>query len=279
MSAGTTGRGTMGALVPGVAADPGTVAPGTVDATVPGAASATLMMLLADARLPAGAHVSSNSVEAGLRNGLTPAEVAAYMRARMRTVVRVEAGAAVVTRHALVAEDTADPVRSGYGAADSTGAGYSPAEPATVLTTVTAEWAARTPSPALREIAEVLGAGLRRVAVALWPGLGRVLPRRGTPRPAVLGAIAAAAGIPAVDLVRIVAYDDAQTVAAAVLKLEPMDPITATGWVLEACTAFEDSVADLATLTAPAAIPAAGAPLIEVWAQAQSALPRRLFRA
>ncbi|RAC09688.1 urease accessory protein UreF, partial [Burkholderia multivorans] len=31
---------------------------------MPGAASATLMMLLADARLPAGAHVSSNSVEA-----------------------------------------------------------------------------------------------------------------------------------------------------------------------------------------------------------------------
>lgn len=79
MSAGTTGRGTMGALVPGAAS--GTVSPGTVDATVPGAASATLMLLLADARLPAGAHVSSNSVEAGLRNGLTPAEVAAYMRA------------------------------------------------------------------------------------------------------------------------------------------------------------------------------------------------------
>lgn len=260
MSAEATGRGTMGRGAMGASGR------GPTGVTVPGAASATLMMLLADARLPAGAHVSSNSVEAGLRNGLTPAEVAAYMRARMRTVVRVEAGAAVVTRHALVGKDAA-------------GTEEACADPAAVLTTVTAEWAARTPSPALREIAEVLGAGLRRVAVALWPGLAGVLPRRGTPRPIVLGAIAAAAGIPAVDLVRIVAYDDAQTVAAAVLKLEPMDPITATGWVLEACTAFEDSVADLATLTAPAAIPAAGAPLIEVWAQAQSALPRRLFRA
>ena len=66
----------------------------TLDALGPGAASA-IIMLLADARLPAGAHVTSNGVEAGLRRGLAPREVAAYMRARMRTVVRVEAGTAV----------------------------------------------------------------------------------------------------------------------------------------------------------------------------------------
>ncbi|EKU45070.1 Urease accessory protein UreF-like protein [Brevibacterium casei S18] len=231
---------------------------------MPGAASATLMMLLADARLPAGAHVSSNSVEAGLRQDLTPAEVPAYMRARMRTVVRVEAGAAVVTHHA---------VRSAGAGTDEH------PDLAQALESITEEWAARTPSPALREIAEVLGAGLRRVAVVLWPQLAGVLPRRGCPRPLVLGAIAAVAEVSAADLVRIVAYDDAQTVAAATLKLEPMDPIRATGWVLGACTAIECFVADLATLTVPAAIPAAGAPLIEDWAEVQSALPRRLFRA
>lgn len=233
-------------------------------AGVPGAASATLMMLLADARLPAGAHVSSNSVEAGLRQDLTPAEVPAYMRARMRTVVRVEAGAAVVTHHA---------VRSAGAGTDEH------PDLAQALESITEEWAARTPSPALREIAEVLGAGLRCVAVVLWPQLAGVLPRRGCPRPLVLGAIAAVAEVSAADLVRIVAYDDAQTVAAATLKLEPMDPIRATGWVLGACTAIECFVADLATLTVPAAIPAAGAPLIEDWAEVQSALPRRLFRA
>ncbi|RAF68203.1 urease accessory protein UreF, partial [Burkholderia multivorans] len=97
--------------------------------------------------------------------------------------------------------------------------------------------------PALREIAEVLGAGLGRVAVVLWPQLAGVLPRRGCPRPLVLGAIAAVAEVSAADLVRIVAYDDAQTVAAATLKLEPMDPIRATGWVLGACTAIECFVA------------------------------------
>ncbi|MFC9443372.1 urease accessory UreF family protein [Brevibacterium sp. NPDC056947] len=228
----------------------------TLGALGPGAASA-IIMLLADARLPAGAHVTSNGVEAGLRHGLAPREVAAYMRARMR--------------HALIGTRVA-------GAEIDRGGGRD-RESGAVLADISDEWAARTPSPALREIAEVLGAGLRRVAVTLWPELDPVLPRRGLPRPVVLGAIAAAAGIPATDLVRLVAYDDAQTVAAAMLKLEPMDPLAATGWVLEACTAFEPSVADLATLTDPAAIPAAGAPLIEDWAEAQSALPRRLFRA
>ncbi|GAA1641557.1 MULTISPECIES: urease accessory UreF family protein [Brevibacterium] len=242
----------------------------TLDALGPGAASA-IIMLLADARLPAGAHVTSNGVEAGLRHGLAPREVAAYMRARMRTVVRVEAGTAVVTRHALIGARV-------VGAEIDRGGGRD-RESGAILADISDEWAARTPSPALREIAEVLGAGLRRVAVTLWPEVDPVLPRRGLPRPVVLGAIAAAAGIPAADLVRLVAYDDAQTVAAAMLKLEPMDPLAATGWVLEACTAFEPCVADLATLTDPAAIPAAGAPLIEDWAEAQSALPRRLFRA
>ena len=79
----------------------------TLDALGPGAASA-IIMLLADARLPAGAHVTSNGVEAGLRRGLAPREVAAYMRARMRTVVRVEAGTAVVTRHALIGARVVD---------------------------------------------------------------------------------------------------------------------------------------------------------------------------
>ncbi|MCM1011256.1 MULTISPECIES: urease accessory UreF family protein [unclassified Brevibacterium] len=243
----------------------------TLNALGPGAASA-IIMLLADARLPAGAHVTSNGVEAGLRHGLVTGEVAAYMRARMRTVVRVEAGTAVVTRHALTDTRVVDGDEVDRGS-------RSDRESSAILADIGDEWAARTPSPALREIAEALGAGLRRVAVTLWPKLNPVMPRRGLPRPVVLGSIAAAAGIPAADLVRLVAYDDAQTVAAAMLKLEPMDPLAATGWVLEACTAFEPCVADLATLTDPAAIPAAGAPLIEDWAEAQSALPRRLFRA
>lgn len=215
-------------------------------------ASTTLAMLLADSRLPAGAHVSSGALEAALRDGLDPAATGDYLSGRMATIVPVEAGTAVVARH--LARHGGD------------------------LDRLHREWAARTPSRAQREVTLALGDGLRRLAAGLWP---TAVPAAGArrPRPIVLGLIAAAAGLDAEDLVRLVAYDDAQTVAAALLKLEPGDPREATALVIAACAHLEPRVAELAALTDPARIPCAGAPLIDGWAEAQSQLPRRLFRA
>ena len=223
--------------------------------------STTVAMLLADSRLPAGAHVSSNALEAALRGGLAPSAVGDYLATRMRTVAPVEAGTAVLARRAVL--------RSGG----------TPALP--TLERLRAEWAARTPSRAQREVAGTLGDGLRRLADVLWPGAIPPPPRRELPwpRPLVLGLIAAAAGLGAEDLVRLVAYDDAQTVAAALLKLEPGDPRSAAALVLAACALLEPRVAELAALEDPAHIPCSGAPLTEGWAEAQSTLPRRLFRA
>ncbi|MDV3294205.1 MULTISPECIES: urease accessory protein UreF [Brachybacterium] len=218
-------------------------------------ASTTIAMLLADSRLPAGAHVSSGALEAALRHGLDPAATGDYLSGRMATIVPVEAGTAVVARH--LARHGGD------------------------LDRLHREWAARTPSRAQREVTLALGDGLRRLADQLWPSSIPAPPpgaaRR--PRPIVLGLIAAAAGLDAEDLVRLVAYDDAQTVAAALLKLEPGDPREATALVIAACARLEPRVAELAALTDPARIPCAGAPLIDGWAEAQSQLPRRLFRA
>ncbi|GAA1485406.1 urease accessory protein UreF [Brachybacterium fresconis] len=230
-------------------------------ATAPAVASATIAMLLADSRLPAGAHVSSNSLEAALRDGLAPSDVGDYLATRMRTVVPVEAGTAVLARR----------IRFGTVGVDELAA----------LERLRAEWAARTPSRAQREVAEALGDGLRRLADVLWPGAVPPPSRRETPwpRPLVLGLVAVAAGLDGEDLVRLVAYDDAQTVAAALLKLEPGDPRTAASLVLAACALLEPRVAELAALEDPARIPCSGAPLTEGWAEAQSTLPRRLFRA
>lgn len=225
------------------------------------AAATTVAMLLADARLPAGAHVASNALEAALRDGLAPSTVGDYLDTRMRTVVPVEAGTAVLARRScLEAGGIPDP---------------------SALDRLRAEWAARTPSRAQREVAEALGDGLRRLADVLWPGAVPALPRRDAPwpRPLVLGLVAAAAGLGGEDLVRLVAYDDAQTVAAALLKLEPGDPRAAASLVLAACALLEPRVAELAALEDPVHIPCTGAPLTEGWAEAQSTLPRRLFRA
>jgi urease accessory protein len=99
------------------------------------------------------------------------------------------------------------------------------------------------------------------------------------PRPVVLGAVGAAAGLPAEDIVRLTVYDDAQTAASALLKLEPMDPLTPMRWVLEACAAAEPHVLRVAACTTPEDVPASGAPQTEGWAEAHALLTRRLFRA
>ena len=122
-----------------------------------------------------------------------------------RTVTRTEAATAVVTLAHL---------RRGEG-----------------LDAVYDAWAARTASAAMRDTSRELGRGLLRLADALWdlpPTLS------GLPRPMVLGAIAHATGLAAADVAEVVGYDDLQTVASAALKLRPLDPAVATGWVVAA---------------------------------------------
>ena len=80
-------------------------------------------------------------------------------------------------------------------------------------------------------------------------------------------------------LARLVAYDDAQTVAAASLKLEPVDPAETTTWVLAAGPDIDDVVAEVSHLTDPDHIPAHGAPLMEQWAEHHARTTERLFSA
>jgi len=221
------------------------------------AASATIAMLLADARLPSGGHAHSAGMEPALAGGLPVADVPAFLVGRARTTTLVEAGTAVVARHlTLHGHDTGVVERA---------------------------WAARTPSPAMRDASRVLGRGYLRLAARVWPeadALRRARERRDPPpRAVVLGMVAAAAGLSAEDLVRATVYDEAHSAASAVLKLEPRDPADTIIWVLDTCATVEHLVPLLAELTSPDAIPAAGAPQAEGWAEAHSLLNQRLFRA
>src|SRR6478752_10018036 len=68
-------------------------------AGMPTAGSAeVMMMLLADARLPTGAHTQSAGLEPALRAGVPASSVPAYITARLRSVTTVEAAAAVLAR-------------------------------------------------------------------------------------------------------------------------------------------------------------------------------------
>jgi urease accessory protein len=233
--------------------------------------SATIGMMLADARLPVGGHVHSAGLEPALVGGLLPAQVPEYMLGRACTLTLVEAGVAVVARHLAVQAIGPDAFGSVQQLANSLGV-------------VDRAWAARTPSRAVRDVSRSLARGYQRLAGRLWaehPAVVAASLPASSPlsRPVVLGVIAAAAGLDAESLVRLVIYDDAQTIAAAMLKLEPLDPAIPPGWVLAACAAAEPFVTDLATLTSADAIPAWGAPESEGWAEAHSRTTQRLFRA
>ena len=95
-------------------------------------------------------------------------------------------------------------------------------------------WAARTPSSALREASRTLGRAYRRVALRLWPdapALAELTATTVLSRPRVLGLVAAATGLSADAVARLVAYEDAQSVLAASLKRRIVDYLT--GLVLE----------------------------------------------
>lgn len=213
-----------------------------------------LALLLADARLPAAGHTQSAGLEPGLARGLDPADLPAYCRTRLATVTRTEAATAVVARHRARIETDLDPVE--------------------------VAWAARTPSEAMRATSRTLGRGLVRLARRAWPeAVGRWSPHDRPPRPVVLGAVAAEAGLPALDLARVVAYDDVQTVLAAALKLLPLDPAEAAMWCVDLLPDLDRLAEDLAGLTETDDIPATGSPQIEAWAQAHARTTRRLFSA
>ncbi|WP_402461763.1 urease accessory protein UreF [Isoptericola aurantiacus] len=249
---------------------PGTPVGAPVSPTAPDPTSVAL--LLADARLPGGGHAHSASLEPALLGGLPASQVPAWMVGRATTVSLVEAGTAVVAAHALTTGARAPH--------DDPDAG------AVALAAVGRAWAARTPSAALRDAARLLGRGYLRVARALWGGHPAVaaataLAARdgGIPRAVVLGAVAAASGLPPADVVRLTVYDDAQTAASALLKLEPSDPLVSARWVLDACAAAEPHVPRVATCTTPESIPASGAPQTEGWAETHALQTQRLFRA
>ncbi|WP_432546314.1 urease accessory protein UreF [Kineococcus sp. SYSU DK004] len=214
-----------------------------------------LLALLADARLPVGGHTQSAGLEPALAHGaLTPAGIPAYLRARLATVVAVEAGTAVVARaRCLVGDDLA------------------PVEDA---------WAARTPSAPLRQASRRLGRGYLRLAQRLWPGTA-ALPALGRtpPRPLVLGVVAATAGLDAARLVRLCAHEDVATVGAAALKLVPLDPADTVAWTLAVHPEVEDLVTRVAHLTRPDDVPAGSAPLVEHHSVLHDRTQQRLFHA
>ncbi len=216
-------------------------------------------LMLADARLPTGGHTQSAGLEPAVLAGLgadgnKPGEIEEYARDRLRTVTRVEAGAAVVARYLALS-----------------GLGVTPVERA---------WAARTPSQALRAASRRQGRAYLRLAGRVWPDVLEHLPSDGEiARPVVVGVVGAVTGLSAVQTARLIGYEDAQTVVAASLKLLPVDPAEAACWLTALHPEIEELADTVRGLTGPGEIPACGAPMVDVFGQKHAAERMRLFHA
>lgn len=213
-------------------------------------------LLLADGRLPTGGHAHSGGLEPALADGLAPDRIPEYLRARLLSVTRTEAAAAVLTARA----GRSPPVR---------------------VEAIQDGLCARTPNEPVRAASGLLGQGLARLARRLWPEHPAVMAMAELgarpQRPVALGVIAAALELTDEQVARACLYEDAQTVASAALKLAPVDPTDTARWVLDAADAIEDSVAAAVRVTSPSELPARSAPLAEQWALEHTQRTRRIF--
>ncbi|MFC5854020.1 urease accessory protein UreF [Streptomyces chlorus] len=211
------------------------------------------MLALADARFPGGGHVHSGGVEEAVRRGLVtgPEDLREFLFGRLQGAGRVAAVFAAAAAHA--ADAGADGRH--WQRLDS-------------------EIDARTPSPAQREASRAQGRGTARAGRVAWPSaaLDALLAVSTRPHhPAVIGALmgGARAGTPR-EAAAVAAYLSISGPASAAVRLLGLDPFAANASVaalgpdLERITEYAASVAG----HDPAALPAMGAPALDLLAQA-----------
>jgi urease accessory protein len=211
------------------------------------------ILLLADARFPAGGHAHSGGLEpaatAGAVTGIASLEV--FLRGRLRTAGMVAAGLAAAAC-ARVRESRWDELD--------------------------AEADARTPSPAQREASRRQGRALLRAARIAWPDAS--WPSQAAPHHAVmLGAAAAAAGCAPTEAARIAAYQSVTGPASAAVRLLALDPMRATAVLAGLAADIDDTAARAAACAAGplADLPYPSAPALDLLAEAHIRAEMRLF--
>ncbi|MFI6846668.1 urease accessory protein UreF [Kitasatospora sp. NBC_00085] len=214
------------------------------------------LLMLADGRFPAGGHAHSGGAEAAVKAGRVydSATMAAFLTGRLHTTGLV---AAALAAAAAAGQDI-------------------------VVLDAAAE--ARTPSPALRATSRRLGRQLLRAARAAWPHdrLDRLAGEfpRGAHQPVVLGTAALAAGLAPAQAASAAVYESVNGPATACVRLLGLDPYEVAAALARLAPQL-DAVAGAALAAAlrgdPDALPAASAPLLDVYAEEHHSWKVRLF--
>ena len=220
------------------------------------------LLLLADARFPAGGHAHSAGVEAAVAIGDVRdlGSLDRYLRARLATTGRVDAAFAAAVCAAAI-----------DGRLD-----------AELLTRLDAEYSARVPSPYLRSVSRRLGRQLVRAAVRTWPSpaLTRLASSPdGAHQAIVLGAAAAAVGATPDDTAGLAIHHLVGAVTSAAVRLLGLDPVeVATLHAAAAGSATDRLLHDRPwVVDDPADLPADGGSLTEILGEHHGSLSARLF--
>lgn len=231
-------------------------------ATARNEAHTSALLLLADGRFPAGGHAHSG--------GLEPAVAAG----RVHDVASLQA-------FLLGRAATAGLVAAAFTAASCARFGADAGEAA--LLELDAELDARTPSPALRRASRTLGRQLLRATGTVCPHPRLDALRAGAPggmhQPIVLGAAAAALGLPARAAAAAALHEATTGPAGAAVRLLGLDPF-AVHAVLARLGAHLDTWAEEAAgyADSPAErLPAASAVMLDISAQHHATWEVRLF--
>ena len=222
------------------------------------------LLMLTDARMPAGGHAHSGGIEAAINAGTVRdvPDLAAFLRGRLHTTGRVAAAVAALScAHAADPATALDPV--GWAELD-------------------AEVSARTPSPAQRDASKAQARTLLRSARVAWPAAVLDLlagSHAGTHHSVALGAVAAGAGCVPAEAALAGAYLSVSGSAAAVVRLLGLDPLAVhavladLGPNLDAVAAASAGVADGLL----AELPSVSAPRLDILAQAHARSELTLF--
>jgi urease accessory protein len=216
----------------------------------------TVLLLLADGRLPAGGHAHSGGLEPAVANGLVGDldDLDWFLRGRLNTVGATAAGLAA--------------------AACALSGGDSP--PA-AWDDLDAEADARTPCPAARAASRAQGRGLLRLARLSWPH--PVYDRLGPEPhlPVALGAVAGAAGTAPGEAATLAAWGTVSGTASAAVRLMALDPIEVSAVLARLSVEVDTIAATAAGRAAAGDLPAWGAPLLDLLACAHAQAEVRLF--
>lgn len=200
-----------------------------------------IALLLADARTPTGSYAHSSGLEAVVQAGLRADAVSAFIAGRIATVALTEAA---LTAAAVLADGDLD-----------------------ALHALDLEAAARCPSPPLRAAAATLGRSVLRTGGQLFPDAPAIPAYRAastrTPRPVAFGVVAGGGGLSAEQAALIALHDDAATVAAAAVKLLPVDAGAAAGWIVQLAPRIEQAARTAVAAALRDDLPSLSAPLVE----------------